>query len=138
MAPRRPGADQDEQPDQAQTQQPASQPYPILAAAVARALSSSGGPIVSSQAKYWPSCFAIMGCRPLTFTPWRRLKARQTTKHFAEWTDRVQFGRTPTAWSPDSLLTRNGQQVLFTRQSDGSFDACAIAEDDSKRYAAAK
>ncbi|STS87836.1 putative cell envelope opacity-associated protein A [Klebsiella variicola] len=40
-----------------------------------RALSSSGGPIASSQAKPWPSCSAIMGCRPPTSTRWRRLKA---------------------------------------------------------------
>ena len=40
-----------------------------------RVLSSNGGPIASSQAKPWRSCSAIMGCRPLTSTPWRRLKA---------------------------------------------------------------
>ena len=76
MAPVAPEPIQDEQPDQAQTQQPAAnQPYNPHHSSPRRVLSSNGGPIASSQAKPWRSCSAIMGCRPLTSTPWRRLKA---------------------------------------------------------------
>lgn len=76
MAPVAPEPIQDEQPDQAQTQQPAAtQPYQSSSQQSAPGIEQQWRTYRIESGKTWRSCSAIMGCRPLTSTPWRRLKA---------------------------------------------------------------
>jgi cell envelope opacity-associated protein A len=73
------------------------------------------------RAKPWPSCSAIIICRQPTSMRWRRLKAGQTAQ-FAADRQTVQIRQNANGVVTGLTIdTGGGQQVLFTRQSNGSF-----------------
>jgi cell envelope opacity-associated protein A len=85
MAPVAPEPIQDEQPDQAQPQQPAASSPINPHHRSAPGIEQQWRTYRIESGKTLPSCSAIMGCRPPTL--WRRLKALVNRKHVAERTD---------------------------------------------------
>ena len=75
MAPVAPEPIQDEQPDQAQTQQPASQPYQSSQQQSAPGIEQQWRTYRIESGKTLAQLFRDHGLRPPTSTRWRRLKA---------------------------------------------------------------
>ena len=105
------------QEDQAQTSAPVEQQAQQLGA-----LSSSGAPIASSRVKPWRSFSAITTCRRLTCMPWQKWKVRVRPLSNLQNGQMVQIRQNASGVVTGLTIdTGNGQQVLFTRQPDGSF-----------------
>lgn len=140
MAPVAPEPIQDEQPDQAQTQQPAAtQPYQSSSQQSAPGIEQQWRTYRIESGKTLAQLFRDHGLPATDVYAMAQVEGAGKPLALCRADRRCRFGRTPTAWSPGSLsIPATASRCCLPASRTAALCVRDSREDDSKRYAAAK